>query len=122
MFLCQRNFGILGAFFFIGVRQQHRLLCTEQCPEVVKKVSILLSTFLCLYSKFFKEHVLKKKNQNSIPFWVAPLLLSHRGQEQLDTLLGLDLDPVIIFFLRNTSIIGEISLQNLTKKSNHSFG
>ena len=52
-FFCERNFGILGAFFFIGVRQQHCLLCAEQCPKVVSKVSILLSTFLCLYSKFF---------------------------------------------------------------------
>ena len=42
--------------------------------------------------------MLKKKNQNGIPFQVVALLLSHKGQEQLDTLLGLDLDPVIIFF------------------------
>ena len=40
----------------------------------------------------------EKKTQNGIPFRVVALLLSHRGQEQLDTLSGLDLDPVIIFF------------------------
>ena len=66
--------------------------------------------------------MVRKKKQNGVPFWVAALLLFHRGQEQLDTLLDLDLDPVIIFLFRNTNVIGEISLQNLTKKSNHSFG
>ena len=64
--------------------------------------------------------MLKKKKQNGIPFWVVALLLFHRGQEQLGILLDLDLDPVIIFF-RNTYVIGEISLLNLTKKSNHSL-
>ena len=40
----------------------------------------------------------REENQNGIPFQVAALLLSHREPEQLDILLGFDLDPVIIFF------------------------
>ena len=65
--------------------------------------------------------MLKKKKQNGIPFLVVALLLFHTGQVQLHIPLDLDLDPVIIFF-RNTNIIGEISLQNLTKKPDSNFG
>ena len=69
-FCATENFGISGAFFFIGARQQHHLLCTEQCPEVVSKVSIPLNTFLYCYSKFFQEHMLKKtKMAYLFAFW-----------------------------------------------------
>ena len=75
---------------------------------------------MLLFQILLRAHAQEKKTQNGIPFWVAALLLSHRGQGQPDTLSGLDLDPVIMFF-RDTSITGEIALQNLLKKSNHSF-
>ena len=69
-FLVTNNFGILGAFFFIGARQQHCQLFTEQCPEIVSKVSIPLSTFLYCYSKFFQEHMLEKtKMAYLFRFW-----------------------------------------------------
>ena len=54
--------GVLGAFFFIEVRQQHHLLCTDQCPKVVQKVSILLSTFLMsLFQILLRAHAQEKK-------------------------------------------------------------
>ena len=46
------NFGLLGALFFIEVRQQHRLLCAEQCPAR-ERCKYHFIIFLCPFSKFF---------------------------------------------------------------------
>ena len=51
-FFVQENFRIVGAFIFWSLDTKHHQLCTEQCPELVSKVSILLSTFIWPYSKF----------------------------------------------------------------------
>ena len=105
----------------IEVRQQHCLLHAEQCPTVVKDVSILLSTFLCPFSKFFQEHVLKKK-QNGIPFQVAAPLVSHTELVQLHTHLIQDLGPVIIFFLEILIQLERLHCKIGKKKSNSNFG
>ena len=61
-FLVDRNFRILGVFFFIEVRQQHCLLCADQCPKVVSKVSILLSIFFMpLFQILLRARAQEKK-------------------------------------------------------------
>ena len=119
MFLYKSNFGRLGAFFFIEVRQQHHLLCTEQCLEVVSKVSILLSTFLCCYSKFFQEHMLEKTRWHTFSGF-GPASFSYRASTALYP-LKLESNPCNNIFKSITNTIGKISLQNLTKKSNYNF-
>ena len=66
-------------------------------PKILSKVSILLSIFICSYSKFFWEHMLEKKNQDGIPFQVLAPLLSHIMQELLCPIASLDLTPIIMF-------------------------
>ena len=74
MFLKKREIlDIPGALFFMETRQEHHLLCTKQCPTVVRDVSILLSTFLCLFfSNSSKSTCSRKKKQDGIPFLVFP--------------------------------------------------
>ena len=54
------NFGLLGALFFIEVRQQHRLLCAEQCPAIEKDVSTLLLLFYVLFPNCSKSMCSRK--------------------------------------------------------------
>ena len=68
-------------------------------PRTCKKVSILLSTFYCPYSKFFWEACAQEKeNQNGVPFQVEAPPPSRKGYEWLHVLVDLDLNPIIIFF------------------------
>ena len=94
------NFGLLGALFFIEVRQQHRLLCTEQCPTIEKDVSTLLLFFFVFFPNFSKRTCSRKK-QDGIPFLVfspLPILIMLM---LLHSHLDWGPDPVIIFFLKH---------------------
>ena len=76
-FFGEREIGLLrGKILTKRQIKDSRSKCTQQCPEIEKKVSIL-SLFFHDFSQFFiKSHVLRKKD--GIPFWVLALLPFHK--------------------------------------------
>ena len=86
--ICKRFWNIRGVLS-IEARQQHHLLCAEQCPKVMEKVSIL-------YKYFFMS--------------LFQILLRARAQEKKKTKMAyfLGLQP---FFLLVEGKSGFISLQ-----------